>query len=116
MVAHVTQGETIMSFQISGFVQFFQDLFETAPPQPLPVPQRGATLQEIKDFVKSLKLPADLRDRLVDARLPLFSSFFRAHGIDPKATARAPDSPRNFSTIAWGKPHPNSSMVGILRE
>jgi hypothetical protein len=43
MVAHVTQGETIMSFQISGFVQFFHNFFETAPPQPLPVPQCGAS-------------------------------------------------------------------------
>jgi hypothetical protein len=73
-------GETIMSFQISGFVQFFQDLFETAPPQPLAVPQRGAPLEEIRRFVDSLNLPADLRSQLMDHHLRGFA--------DPFSTAR----------------------------
>jgi hypothetical protein len=81
MVAPLS-GEATMSFQISGFAQFFQGLFETAPPQPLPVPQHGATLQEIQDFVNSLKLPADLRSQLQDGHLRDFAKLFRVRGID----------------------------------
>jgi ankyrin repeat protein len=83
MFGRVGQGETIMSFQISGFVQFFQDLFETAPTQPLAVPQRGATLEGIRNFVASLRLPADLRNQLVDAHLKGFADHFRVRGVDP---------------------------------
>jgi ankyrin repeat protein len=87
-----------MSFQISGFGQFFQNLFETAPPQPLAVPQRGATLEEIRDFVKSLKLPADLRNQLVVPRLPLFARFFRARGIDPNDEGACTRFTKDFLT------------------
>jgi len=42
-----------MTDQISGFVQFFQNLLGTAPPQLRAVPQRGAPIDEIRDFVDS---------------------------------------------------------------
>jgi ankyrin repeat protein len=94
-----------MSFQISGFVQFFQDLFETAPPQPLAVPQRGATLQEIEDFVKSLKLPADLRNRL-GGKLHGFASFFRARGVDPNDEGACTRFTKDYLDYFSRKPSP----------
>ncbi len=95
-----------MSFQISGFVQFFQDLFETAPPQPLPVPQRGATLQEIEDFVKSLKLPADLRNRLGGTLHGGFASLFRARGVDPNDEGACTRFTKDYLDYFSGKPSP----------
>jgi hypothetical protein len=72
-----------MTDQISGFVQFFQNLLGTAPPQLRAVPQRGAPIDEIRDFVDSLHLPPVLCAQLTDGRLSGFANHFRLRNIDP---------------------------------
>jgi ankyrin repeat protein len=111
-----------MSFQISGFVQFFQGLFETAPPQPLAVPQRGATLQEINDFVYSLRLPAYLRNQLVDAHLRGFANHFRLRDIDRTDEGACTRFTKEFLDYFSGKPSPEflhgqdaSGMTPLMR-
>jgi hypothetical protein len=71
-----------MSFQISGFVQFFQDLLEIAPPQVPAVPQHDAHPREIRDFIASLPLPADLRNQVLNSPCRDFAAQFRLLGID----------------------------------
>jgi ankyrin repeat protein len=95
-----------MSFQISGFVQFFQNLFESTPPQPLAVPQRGAPLDEIRRFVDSLHLPPDLHSRLVDAHLRGFAKFFRMRGIDPNDEGACARFTKEFLDYFYRKPSP----------